>query len=172
MFGKNSSISGSSANVELNLTLDLKNATFSGITTFDSAVINNSTLTQVGDASFENVTINGTLSLTDITGNLVGDVTGDVTGDLTGDVTGDATGDVTGNVTGILYPDNSGTSSITGFTNEGIKYSASPPSNSLFETYHWFTVNNKSISLLSSSAIDNYVLMTTKGITNNTTNFK
>ena len=71
MFGKNSS--GSSTNVEVNLTLDLKNATFSGITTFDSAVVNNSTLTQIGDASFENVTIDGTLTLTDITGNLIGD---------------------------------------------------------------------------------------------------
>ena len=48
MFGKNTS-STSNANVEVNLTLDLKNATFSGITTFDSAVVNNSTLTQHGD---------------------------------------------------------------------------------------------------------------------------
>ena len=75
-------------------------------------------------------------------------------------------GNLTGNVTGIFYPDNSGTSSITGVTGEGIAYSAK---NSLFNAYHWFTVNNTSISLLSSSAIDNYVLMTTKGITNNTT---
>ena len=62
MFGKNScSSSGSSTNVEVNLTLDLKNATFSGITTFDSPVINNSTLTTLGDASFQDVTIDGTL---------------------------------------------------------------------------------------------------------------
>ena len=242
MFGKNSSSSGSSTNVELNLTLDLKNATFSGITTFDSAVINNSTLTQVGDASFENVTIDGSLTLSDVTGNLIADVTGNLTGNVTGNVTGNLTGNVignvtgdvtgtlipatngsindtntysisygvsgpnvsgfpshffycnsnlmlsvneygmvsskhftcqdtiygnlTGNVTGIFYPDNSGTSSITGVTGEGIEYSAK---NSLFNAYHWFTVNNTSISLLSSSAIDNYVLMTTKGITNNTT---
>ena len=54
MFGKNSS-SSSSSNVEVNVTLDVKNATFSGVTTFDSPVINNSTLTQIDDASFENL---------------------------------------------------------------------------------------------------------------------
>ena len=56
MFGKNAS-SNSNANVAVNVTLDLNNATFSGVTTFDSSVINNSTLTQVGDANFNNINI-------------------------------------------------------------------------------------------------------------------
>ena len=79
MFGKNSSSSSSSSsNVQVNLTLDLANATFSGTTTFNSDVINNSTLTQIGDATFEDITINGSL----VTDNITADVTGDVTGKL------------------------------------------------------------------------------------------
>ena len=79
MFGKNSSSSSSSSsNVQVNVTLDLANATFSGTTTFNSDVINNSTLTQIGDATFEDITINGSL----VTDNITADVTGDVTGKL------------------------------------------------------------------------------------------
>ena len=97
MFGKNAS-SNSNANVAVNVTLDLSNATFSGVTTFDSPVINNSTLTQVGDANFNNIIIEGILTYSNFSadnfvGNLTGNVTGNVTGDLTGDVTGDVTGD-------------------------------------------------------------------------------
>ena len=99
MFGKNAS-SNSNANVAVNVTLDLSNATFSGVTTFDSSVINNSTLTQVGDANFNNINIEGTLTYSNFTGDVIGDVTGDLTGDVTGNLTGDATGDVTGNLTG------------------------------------------------------------------------
>ena len=109
MFGKNSSSSGSSTNVEVNLTLDLKNATFSGITTFDSAVVNNSTLTQLGDASFQDVTIDGTLTYNNFSfgDNLVADLTGNVTGNLTGTfipiTNGSISGDIIGDYYTILY---------------------------------------------------------------------
>ena len=82
----NNAFSTSNANVAVNVTLDLKNETFSGVTTFDSPVINNSTLSQIGDASFGDVTIDGTLTYNNFSfgDNLVGDLTGNVTGNLTG----------------------------------------------------------------------------------------
>ena len=101
MFGKNAS-SNSNANVAVNVTLDLSNATFSGVTTFDSSVINNSTLTQVGDANFNNINIEGTLTYSNFSfgDNLVGNLTGDVTGNLTGTFIPFTNGSVCGNVTG------------------------------------------------------------------------
>ena len=107
MFGKNAS-SSSSANVEVNVTLDYKNTTFSGVTTFNSPVINNSTLTQLGDASFNNLNIDSTLTYNNFSSNnLVGNLTGNVTGKVTGNVTGTlipiTNGSISGDVIGDYY---------------------------------------------------------------------
>ena len=78
---------------------------------------------------------------------------------------GGITGNVNGDITGTFYPDSSGTSSITGIGGEGVLYEA----RSTFSPYHLFNVNNTSITMMDNTKILNYVPMTTKGITNNTT---
>ncbi len=82
-------------------------------------------LTIDGDLSVDDLTvggnaeITGTLAVTGAitaTGGVTGDVTGDVTGNLTGNVTGDVTGNLTGNVTGDVTGDVTGnlTGNVTG----------------------------------------------------------
>ena len=175
MFGKNAS-SNSNANVAVNVTLDLSNATFSGVTTFDSSVINNSTLTQVGDANFNNINIEGTLTYSNFTGDVIGDVTGDLTGDVTGDVTGNLTGNVTGNVTGNLtgklFAATNGSISSKNFYD--IVYDVNGPNIGGF-TSHYFNCNSNlvlAINEYSVNSIKHFYCVDTvysTGLTNSTT---
>ena len=143
MFGRQENINISVSLDTTSLEAYIKNdtPTFSGLATFNGPILNNDTLTQVGASTF----------------------TGAITAN--GGITGNVNGDVTGDITGTFYPDSSGTSSITGIGGEGVLYEA----RSTFSPYHLFNVNNTSITMMDNTEILNYVPMTTKGITNNTT---